>query len=134
VPDNDELFPNNYSYKWTLSNFGPIVVPQIGKSIKLDTNNICLYYQIISDYENNNLEVRNDSIFINNTYSKSYTFKMNYYFVLGDNRHNSIDSRYWGFVPENHIIGKATMIWFSIDYQKSFFNKIRWSRLFKKLE
>jgi len=131
---NDELFPSSYNSKWTLSNYGPLKVPKKGQIIKLDTNNIYLYYQIIADYENNKLEIRNDSIFINNTYQVSYTFRMNYYFVLGDNRDNSVDSRYWGFVPENHIIGKASMIIFSIDYQKSFLNKIRWSRIFKKIE
>jgi len=129
---NDELFPYNGNNNWTLSNYGPLKVPQKGQTVILDSNNIYIYYQIIADYENNQLEVRNDSIFINKEYTTSYTFKMNYYFVLGDNRYNSIDSRYWGFVPEDHIIGKATMIWFSFDNQKSILKKIRWSRLFRK--
>jgi signal peptidase I len=131
---NDELFPHSYNNNWSLSNYGPILVPKKGQTIQLDSNNIFLYTKIIFDIENNLLEIRNDSIFINDTYTTSYTFKMNYYFVLGDNRHNSIDSRYWGFVPENHIIGKATMIWFSFDKEKSFFKKIRWSRIFRTLQ
>jgi signal peptidase I len=129
---NDELFPHSYNNNWSLSNYGPLVVPKKGQTIKLDITNVYYYTKLIFDYENNKLEIRNDSIFINDAYSTSYTVKMNYYFVLGDNRHNSIDSRYWGFVPEDHIIGKATRIWFSYDGQKSFFKKIRWSRLFRK--
>jgi signal peptidase I len=131
---NDELFPYSYDNCWSLSNYGPIIVPKKGQTIKLDSNNIKLYTKIIFDYEKNKLEIRSDSIFINDTYTTSYTFKMNYYFVLGDNRHNSIDSRYWGFVPENHIIGKASMIWFSFDKEKPFLKKIRWSRIFKTLQ
>ncbi len=130
---NDELFPHSYNNNWSLSNYGPLLVPKKGQTMKLDMENVYYYSKLIFDHENNKLEIRNDSIFINDTYTTTYTFKMNYYFVLGDNRHNSIDSRYWGFVPEDHIIGKATMIWFSIDKQKSFFNKIRWSRMFKRI-
>jgi len=130
---NDELFPHSYNNNWSLSNYGPMLVPKKGQTMKLDTNNVYYYSNIIFDYENNTLAIKNDSIFINDTYTTSYTFKMNYYFVLGDNRHNSIDSRYWGFVPEDHIIGKATMIWFSYDNQKNFFKKIRWGRMFRKI-
>jgi len=127
---NDELFANDLIKKWSLSNFGPIIIPEKGKTVSIDFRNISLYQKIIIDYENNFMELRNDSIFINHTYRTSYTFRMNYYFVTGDNWFNSIDSRYWGFVPEDHIIGKAAKIWFSFDAQKNFLKKIRWSRFF----
>lgn len=107
------FFPNDFRFKWNLDYFGPIVVPKKGDSVKLSIDNLNLYKRIIRTYENNKLEIKGMDIFINEKKTCTYIFKMNYYFVLGDNRHNSIDSRYWGLVPEDHIIGKASMLLYS---------------------
>jgi signal peptidase I len=107
------VFPFNSQYKWNVDHFGPLKIPAKGDVITLDTSTICLYERIIRVYENNLLEVKNDSVFINGEYASTYTIKQNYYFMMGDNRHNSQDSRHWGFVPEDHIIGKANRVFFS---------------------
>lgn len=124
------IFPFEESFKWNVDNFGPLWIPKKGATIKLDSVNIILYGKCITDYEGNKLEVRNGEILLNGKPSATYTFKMDYYFMMGDNRHDSADSRFWGFVPEDHIVGKAVFIWMSWDSEASFLNKIRWRRLF----
>ena len=126
----DYIFPFDPKFQFNKDNFGPIVIPQKGKAINLTINNLPIYKRLISVYENNELEVRDDKIYINGQEATTYTFEMDYYFMMGDNRDNSADSRFWGFVPEDHIVGKAVLIWFSTDKDGTWFNKIRWKRLF----
>ena len=126
------VFPYNQHHKWNVDNYGALKIPQKGDTVQLDSTNLCLYERIITAYEHNTLDIKNDSVFINSIYSKSYTIKQNYYFMMGDNRHNSQDSRHWGFVPEDHIIGKATRIVFSID--KVFGKGIRWNRILNAIK
>ena len=129
-----DIFPQNENFRWNRDNMGPIIVPKAGQSIDIDINNICLYTRIIKNYEGNTLEIRNNKIYINGNETNTYTFRMNYYWMMGDNRHNSADSRYWGFVPEDHIVGKASFAWMSLDKFKSLGEgKIRWNRMFKKI-
>ena len=121
------------NYKWSEDNFGPVWIPRKGDAIELNEKNIALYQRAIQVYENNRLEMKDGRMFINGNPAQSYTFKMNYYWMMGDNRHNSLDSRYWGFVPEDHVVGKAVMVWLSLDYQESFLSKVRWKRLFSSV-
>ena len=116
--------------KWNRDNYGPIYIPEKGKTVPLTTETLPFYKAIISDYENNDLKVNGSEIRINGQIATSYTFGQNYYWMMGDNRHNSEDSRYWGFVPENHIVGKPVFIWLSIDPNGKGLNKIRWDRVF----
>ena len=124
-------FPNDISYKWSEDNFGPILIPEKGMKVKLTVENIFLYKKIIKDYEKNILSQIDNTFYINGIKSDTYTFKKDYYWMMGDNRHKSEDSRFWGFVPDDHIVGKPVLIWFSIkginDGIKNW--KIRWSRL-----
>ena len=127
------IFPFSPDYKWTRDNFGPLWIPQKDVTVELTIENLPLYKRIITAYEGNELDVIDGRIFINGEEAQSYTFKQDYYFMMGDNRHNSLDSRYWGFVPEDHIVGKPALIWLSIDGNKKFPNNIRWRRFFKIL-
>jgi signal peptidase I len=129
--DIDPIFPYTANYPWMRDNFGPLTVPRQGESVSLNLTNLPLYERIIGVYEGNRLQVRDSVIYINDRPAESYTFKMNYFWMMGDNRHNSLDSRYWGFVPEDHIVGKAYFIWLSLDKDEKLFNKIRWRRMFR---
>ncbi|MHB8260370.1 MAG: signal peptidase I [Bacteroidia bacterium] len=108
------IFPHNPRYSWNNDNFGPLTLPKEGATIKVDTSNICLYDRVIEVYDNNKLEIKNGKIFINDKETNTYTFKQDYYFMMGDNRHNSADSRSWGMVPFDHVVGKPLFIWFSM--------------------
>lgn len=124
------MFPKGNNYNWTTDNYGPIYIPAQGSTINLTTENYNLYKEIIENYESNKVTFKGDSIFINDSLQTTYTFNMNYYWMMGDNRHNSLDSRFWGFVPEDHVVGKPVFNWLSIDPNKSGLDKIRWKRLF----
>ena len=119
---------------WTLDNFGPLRIPKKGETIALNASNAGIYYKIIASYEPNaGISWKDGLIYQNGQPLTSYTVRQNYYFMMGDNRHNSEDSRFWGFVPEDHLVGKAVLVWLSIDPYASFFHKIRWSRLFRTI-
>lgn len=127
------IFPHNAKFPWTEDNFGPLTIPKKGVTVTLTIDNLPIYQRIIDLYENNDLKVNDGVIYINGKPETSYTFKMNYYFMMGDNRHNSADGRYWGFVPEDHIVGKAVFVWLSLDKEKGFPGNIRWSRMFRAI-
>lgn len=126
------IFPFSESFEWTRDNFGPLWIPQKGVTVALNADNLPLYERIITSYEGNDLQVGADgTIRINGETVTEYTFRQDYYFMMGDNRHNSLDSRYWGFVPEDHVVGKPALIWLSIDGNRKFPDSIRWRRFFK---
>lgn len=135
-----DVFPNNPDYPqstptparaWNRDNYGPLQIPKQGQTVQLTPENSPIYEKIILRYEHNEgITVDKGVIKQNGQSLTSYTFKQNYYFMMGDNRHDSLDSRYWGFVPEDHIVGKAVLIWMSVDPYADFLHKIRWSRLF----
>ncbi len=126
-----EIFPFDSAYRWNRDNFGPVYIPKKGVPINLTIKNLPIYKRLIETYEGNKLKVVNGKVLINGKSTTTYTPKYNYYWMMGDNRDNSADSRYWGFVPENHIVGRAEFIWLSLDKNKSLFDgKIRWNRLF----
>lgn len=129
----DHIFPYDSNFPWNTDNFGPLIIPKAGTTVNINTKNIGIYQRIIENYELNELEIVDQAIKINGELVDSYTFKMDYYFMLGDNRHYSSDSRFWGFVPENHIVGKASSIIFSIKPKQPISNKIRMDRFFKSL-
>ena len=125
------LFPHDAAITqgWTVDNYGPVYIPKKGVTIDINTGNIAFYKRIISVYEGNELEIKGNDILINGQPATSYTFNMNYYWMMGDNRHNSEDSRVWGFVPFDHVVGKPLFIWFSTK-NGNMFNGINWSRIF----
>ena len=128
----DQLYPQNLYTKWNRNDYGPIWIPKKGATIALTEDNLPIYERCIEAYEGNKLERRADGIYINGQKADSYTFQMDYYWMMGDNRHNSADSRYWGFVPEDHVVGKPILVWLSLDKDRGWFDgKIRWNRLFK---
>jgi signal peptidase I len=128
-----KLFPFDTltgNHNWSVDNYGPIYIPKAGSTVELTSRSLPFYRRIIDVYENNDLEVKSDGIYINGVRSESYTFKQDYYWAMGDNRHNSEDSRAWGYVPHDHIVGKPLFIWFSTK-EGSIGNGINWNRLFK---
>lgn len=129
-----DIYPLNASTGWTRDNYGPVWIPKKGATVKLDMQNIAVYERPIRVYEGNDLQVKDGKIFINGKQADRYTFKMDYYWMMGDNRHNSADSRYWGFVPEDHIVGKPIFIWWSSDPDRGGFSGIRWNRLFRLVD
>lgn len=129
-----DTYPQNANYHWNFDNFGPITIPAKGWTVALDSLTVPMYTRAIRDYEGNTLEKKADDYYINGQKATSYTFKENYYWMMGDNRHNSLDSRAWGFVPEDHIVGKALFTWMSFDKDGTFLSKIRWSRIFKGIK
>lgn len=127
---NPFVFPHHKKYAWNEDNYGPITIPAQGQTIALSIDNLPLYQRIIEVYEGNKLQIKENDIFINGQKTTSYTFGQNYYWMMGDNRHNSEDSRFWGFVPFDHVVGKPVLTWMSIDSHASGLDKIRWNRLF----
>ena len=124
-------YPYEYNTSWTRDNFGPLWIPKKGETIVLNEENIALYSRCIVNYEGNTLHYDGNKIEINGVPANSYTFKYDYYFMLGDNRHKSLDSRFWGFVPEDHVVGQPLLIWLSLDKDKNIFSSVRWNRLFR---
>ena len=129
-----DIFPDASKFPWNADFFGPLVIPAKGMTIKLDSTLSAKYGSTIRDYEGwDDVDFDGSKVVIDGKEIKEYTFRQNYYFMMGDNRHNSLDSRFWGFVPEDHVVGEASFIWLSLDPNKSFLSKIRWSRLFNSI-
>ncbi|HEY9221891.1 MAG TPA: signal peptidase I [Lutibacter sp.] len=127
----ESVFPHNSQYAWSIDNYGPIYIPEAGKTVELNAKSLPFYKRIIEVYENNNLTTSGDEIFINGKLATTYTFKQDYFWMMGDNRHNSEDARYWGYVPFDHVVGKPVFIWFSWDTNgEGIAQKIRWERVF----
>ncbi len=130
-----DIFPDARYFRWNRDNYGPLTIPKKGMTIEVTEENLAMYGSTIQDYEGNELvEIDGDKLMIDGDGVSNYTFKKDYYFMMGDNRHNSLDSRYWGFVSEDFVVGEASFIWMSWDSNASFFNKIRWRRLGKRIK
>ena len=127
------VFPNDKQYNWTEDNFGPLKIPKKGDVVKLTHQTLPIYKRIIHAYEKHDLEEKSDGIYIDGKKTDTYTIEMNYYWLMGDNRNNSLDSRFWGFVPEDHVVGRAAFIWMSVD-ERGYFGGVRWDRIFKKIK
>ena len=126
------IFPNGSNLTWNRDNYGPLLVPGEDQALEMTPDNVMKYAFTIEKYEGHEkVEVKDGTLYIDGKKVDSYTFKQNYYFMMGDNRHDSLDSRYWGFVPEDHVVGKAWFLWLSLDKFESMFGKIRWNRFFK---
>ena len=129
---DSRTFPGSKYTPWNGDNYGPLTIPKEGMKISVNDSTLSIYGGVIRDYDHNkNVKIENGKLSIEGKEVAEYTFNQNYYFMMGDNRHNSLDSRYWGFVPEDHIVGKGFFIWLSIDKYADFIHKIRWSRFFK---
>jgi signal peptidase I len=129
------IFPNDNRYSWTESDFGPLWIPAKGATVALTLENLPLYRRIIEVYEGHRLAVQDGVIYIDGEAATSYTFSMDYYWMMGDNRQNSADSRFWGFVPEDHIVGKASFVWLSLDKERGWFDgKVRWNKMFRSVK
>lgn len=129
----NNIFPYDTALQWSVGNFGPLYVPCKDDLLELKPENVRHYRNVLL-YENSIIQILNDSVFLNSVFISKYCLKYNYYFMLGDNFYQSKDSRYWGFLPETHIIGKATRILFSIDHNAKYFKKVRWNRILRKIE
>ena len=130
-----QTFPNNSKFDWNADFFGPLWVPKKGATINLTPENVLIYETTIARYEGHkSVKVESGKLLIDGSAVETYTFTQNYYFMMGDNRHNSLDSRFWGFVPEDHVVGKALLIWMSLDKDGSMLTKIRWNRLLNLIE
>jgi signal peptidase I len=132
--DNYQLFPHSSNYQWNEDNFGPVWLPKKGATIELTEENLIFYKHTIEAYESSRIEVKDGKVFVNGKEASQYTFRMDYYWMMGDNRHSSSDSRFWGYVPEDHIIGKPKLIWLSVDKDKKFLKKIRFERMFRGID
>ena len=131
---NENVFPHSPLFKWNEDNYGPVTLPKQGMTIPLTESNLAFYHEAITRYEHNRLEKQGNVILLNGRPATAYTFKMGYYWMMGDNRHNSLDSRFWGYVPEDHIIGKAMVTWLSTDSAATdLLHSVRWSRTFKPI-
>lgn len=128
------IFPPQMSSQWNGDDYGPLMVPSKGMKIPINETTLGAYGETIRLYEHQDVSIRDGKMFVDGELASSYTFRQDYFFMMGDNRHNSLDSRYWGFVPEDHIVGKALFRWFSVDADADLLNKVRWNRIFTMIE